>query len=655
MGGLVTVALVLACLGAGRGILISADHSTRLGADGVAGLTGLALLTWLGGWVVLAGAYSAVVGWALLGLGGGALALQLIRSRDERADPGPASGGVPFAALAFGLLSLAVAATRVLSEFALPITNVNDDLPTYWVFPRLLLESGGFIEPFNARRLVNLGATPFLQSFFWKDFTIAAGGIADAVLGQLLIWAGARAIPSTVSRRPQPAWRGEALALAALLLSLTLPRGNAMPTLLPMGSAIVLILLSRRITDAKSTADGIRTAVAWGLVAAWLIGLRVSNIPFPAILWLSGALVALWRRDQPLRWRYVVAALATVVGLIPWSLTLWQSSGTPFFPIVEGNYHLHESFPMPVTVPGVVAFVGDCLWTNHIGIVAAIGGLAALRPAVRQISLQIIVTLLMLVVVTAVMSDMGQSLDSFSIHRYSAPFLAAGLIFFTGAILVGSADARHTPGEPRGRWRPLWLAIALVPWLMIRVALDLGQQDLYWVSNGGVIWNSAIVAVRSAARAWDSGLEVPGWPGRADYEAAQASLPADARVVSATDKPFFFRFDRQVIHTLDIPGLVSPPPGMPAFEGPEQIAAYLRRLGYTHLAFTPPLASTGLYAPDQWTYLETYSRSYRHWARYVLKFLQNEERLARSYAVAYRGPGLVVIDLQSPAAGLREP
>ena len=132
------------------------------------------------------------------------------------------------------------------------------------------------------------------------------------------------------------------------------------------------------------------------------------------------------------------------------------------------------------------------------------------------------------------------------------------------------------------------------------------------------------------------------------YEAAQASLPASAKLVSATETPFLFRFDRQPIHTLDIPGLVSPAPGMPSFEGPERIAAYLRGLGYTHLAFTPPDASTGLYSPAQWTHLASYSLTYRNWARYFLTFLENEERLARSYAVSYESPEIIVLDLRRP-------
>lgn len=648
MGSLVAVALVLACLGAGGLILTSPGPGTRPHADGVAGLTGLALLTWLAGWLVFAGTYSATAGWLLLGLGGSMLVLSLARGGAEPSRALRSSSGGMLGALVLALLSLTLAMSRTISEFAVPIANLNDDLPGYWHFPRLLLESGGFVEPFNARRLTTLGAAPFAQSFFWRDFTIAAPGITDSILGQLLLWAVARAIPNAVSKQPQPAWRGEALALAALVASFTLPRENAMPTLLPMGGALVLILLTQRVTESDNAAGGIRAALAWGLVAAWLIGLRISNAPFPAMLWLVGAFVAARNKDQPQVFRLVVAAVATVVGLLPWNLALWRSSGTPLFPVIEGNYHLQESFPAPLDVPGVLEFIGSALWANHAWIIAIVGCLAATRPRTRQLSLQVMASLLALVSITAAMADMGRSLDSFSVHRYTAPFMAAGVIFLAGVILLCGTNPSTAKGARRWQLQPLLLFIALTPWLMIRVPLSLGQQDLYWVSNFSVIWDSAVSSLRNASNAWRSGLAVREWPGRTAYEAAQASLPASAKLVSATETPFLFRFDRQPIHTLDIPGLVSPAPGMPSFEGPERIAAYLRGLGYTHLAFTPPDASTGLYSPAQWTHLASYSLTYRNWARYFLTFLENEERLARSYAVSYESPEIIVLDLRRP-------
>jgi len=653
VAALVIIALLLACLGAGRLILASGGDCARPLFDGVAGLTGLALLTGLAGWLVLAGSYSAAAGWVLLALGSGALIVDLFRVRSQAAVTARASGGAPVGAWMLGLLSLSLAMGRVLGELAVPVFNVNDDLPGYWHFPRMLLESGGFIEPFNARRLVTLGATPFVQSFFWKDFGIAAAGMADAVLGQFVIWAAARAIPNALSTRPAPAWLGEAFGLAGLLVSLTLMRENAMPALLPMGGVLVLILLTRRMTESATTisgpAAGLRAALAWGLVAAWIISLRISNAPFPAMLWLVGALAAILHRNQQQGLRLAAAALATLVGLLPWSLALWRSSGTPLFPLLAGNYHGDGGVPAPLDYSVLFPFVGDVLWTNHVWLLVIIGGMAALRPGVRLLALQIVAGLVALAVVTAVMSDSGQTVDSFSIHRYSAPFFAASIVVLAGPILVTLSPSSDAQPAQRRPLRPVVLIIALALWLLIPVPLRQSNDATYWISNAALIEDVTARSVRSGADAWAAGLTARKWPGQGAYEEAQALLPADARLVSAAETPFFFRFDRQIVHTLDIPGLVSPPPGMPSFDDPEQIAAYLRSLGYTHLAYTPLRAATGLYSSGQWLNLNEHgTRSERNWARYMLTFLQNEDRLARSYTATYQSPDLVVIDLKSP-------
>jgi hypothetical protein len=316
---------------------------------------------------------------------------------------------------------------------------------------------------------------------------------------------------------------------------------------------------------------------------------------------------------------------------------------------VHGNYRLENSPPAPVDFAGILDFAGNCLWTNHVWVVVAIGTVAALRPAVRLLSIQVISALVLLVTVTAVMANGGQAVDSLSVHRYSAPFLVAGLVILAGSLLVTE------PGATRGRLRLLLPGVGLALWLLIPVDLRFSMEEQrYRITNFGLIHRSAVQSADAAVEAWVSGLRVRELPGRTSYEAAQARLPADARLVSATDAPFLFRFDTQTIHTLDIPGLVSPPPGMPAFEGPESIAAYFRGLGYTHLAFTPPRAATGqattgLYSTDQWLGLnEQGTLQERNWARHVLAFLQNEAHLERSYPVAFQSLELVVIDLRQP-------
>ena len=652
---LVAAGVTLGCLGAGRALLMADGRGVRSPVDAVAGLTGLALLTALAGWLVLAGVYSEFAGWTLLACGGGALVLLWFRQRAQpsmtRAEPG---GVEPLylraVALVLGLASLALATGRALSEFDPQFLSDCDDFPSYFHFPRLLIESGGFIEPFNLRRLGVLGAAPLVQSFFWRDFTTSAGPMTDAVLGQLLVWGAARAIPSTLSGRRQPAWIGEAFGLGALLASLTIWNINTVPVLLPMGGALVLMLLTHGIAQAATDAGGRRAALAWGLVAAWLIGLRTINVTFPALFWLIAALVALRGRNREQGVRLGLAAAATVVGLLPWCLALWRSSGTPLFPFIAGNYRFEGLFSAPLDARGVVDYVVNSLWASRVWVIALLAALALRRPGGRLLAVQVVAALLVLVAVTAASLT---AFDSFTIQRYCAPFLAAGLVFLAAAALfgagAGAATAASSPGvQPsvRGRLSPLWVWGVLLLWLGMPVELRMDNDPFYLPNIGGIEVN--VVRRRHAALdAIRSGFRVVEYPGRDHYDVAQTLLPADARLASATEKPFFFRFDRQVIHTLDCLGQVSPAPGMPFFKGPEALASYLRDLGYTHLAFTPSRAGGCLYSRDHWEEKRLNGTFvWQKWAPYFLDFMANMESLEATHPVLYKERDLVVISLR---------
>ena len=636
------LALILSCLGAGRALLEPAG-TLRPRSDGVAGLSGLAALTALAGWMVLAGAYSVAASWGLLALGGGALILKLAGDPRRSRTAQPESRRLPVGAILIGLVSLVVATGRVIGELIVPFVEPWDDWPSYWHFPRLLLESGGFVEPFSFRRLSALGAAPFVQSFFWPGFRLAANGVADAVLGQLLLWAVVRRVPEALARKPQPAWIGEALALAALLVSLTIPSPNSQPTLLPMAGALGLILLTQQLATDEPEHRW-RTALAWGLVAAWLIGLRTSNVIFPAGLWLCSALLALGHRDGRQGSHLALAGLATVVGLLPWCLALWQSSGTPLYPLVAGNYRFPESlYSLPLDAASLGALVLDRLWVSRVWIIAALGALAALNPRLRNLALAVVTALVLLVALSAAATS---GLDAITIHRLTAPFLAAGVIVLAAAVLSTEAKAAPAGVEsaPDRDWKPLLLWAVLALWFFLPVTLPDGAWQVP-ASNRSMFEYQGLRRATAAATAWDL-KAMPKEPQRGLYEEAQARLPAAARLLSAAERPYLFRFDRQVVHTLEFLGAVSPAPGMPFFKGPEPLARYLRELGYTHLAFTPtPYAPVGQETVEFANPITGIERL----LPYMADFGASTQRLEQMYPIVFRAPELVVLDLRRPS------
>jgi hypothetical protein len=610
------------------------------------GSGGLALLCWLGGWLAATHLYSRAASLALLALGLAALALCAHDTR--RLVPAASRPGA--AALALAVLAGALFLVRALGSVRSPFVNPCDDWPAYFHLPKLLLETGGLDEPFSMRRLGVLGVGPLLQTFLWPTWPTRAAAIADATLGGLVVWGAARAaVALRVDAHPSPV-AVEAAGLLAGVASLSMPLANGSPALLPMGGALVLLCLSTLLARGAATPRaGAAHAVLWGAVAAVVVGMRTSNIGFPGMLGLTGLALALARRDGAAMRRWLLAALAFGVALAPWSLSSWLSSATPFFPVILGNYRFPGVFSAPLSPGETLAFVASCLWACRlwfplvlaavVGRVAGWGGTAALTAA--AISATVVATALALT-----------ASDSFNVFRYSAPFLVATVVFLFALWLGGlerSALARSAPRRQLGL-----VVVAAVLWTFLPVevethsALDdgLGPKRFDSSPARGVARSAngwRVAALGTLRR----GLHEPRIAGAEHFVAAQARLGNDARILSAVSKPFFWRFDRHLVHTVDCPGQASPPPGMPFFEGPEALADYLLELGYTHLAFTPPGLDRCLYSLSHWTAAE---RSgvflWESIAPYFVDFLRNEQALAAKLGSVYQSREVIVVDLR---------
>lgn len=641
---IVIAALIVGCRGLGRAVLGTRRTPTRADpyTPAVTGLTGLALLTWLSGWLVVGGVYSETAASLLLTAGIAAWFLRGPKPDAPRIPLRPEPRWNP-AAVLLCLLALALGLMRAAGDLSLNSLNACADLAASLHFPRLMLESGGFIEPFSFRRLGTLGAAPMLQGYLWPYFYTAAPLVTDALIGQMLLWAAARELPALLSGAPVGPVRREAFGLGGLLVAWTAPVSNSLPVFMVMGGALVLLLLTRHlcVTPAEGR-GGLRSAVAWGLVAAWLLGLRTSVAPFPALLWVGCVFWAAWQRNPRLLQRLAVAAVALVVGLLPWSISLWQSSGTPLFPLWPGNYRPGGMLGESPEVGGLLAYIGECLWQSRVWLVALMAVVVALRPPGRVAAVGLALVLTGVVVVTG---GTMSGFDPATVHRYTAPFLGAGVLFLAALVLPSG-----TAPSARTWWQPLAAAAVLAIWLFMPVAWREGDSSVA-MSNLFRLQVNLRSYARDALAMTRSGLAIPVARGAAEYVEAQGLLPPDAKVLAATDMPFYFRFDDQTVHTMDLPGEVSPDPGMPFFAGREPLAIYLRGLGYTHLAFTPASASACMYSPDLWNSSDDPSRpAAARRASHIQDFIGNAELLTRTYPVTYAGRGLVVVDLRQPAA-----
>lgn len=653
-------ALALASLGFGATLLGVGSRTAPPRIDAVSALTGLAVLTALMGWPVLCGVYSIGAAWPGMGVGVALLArcaLRMRRSAPSRLAPrdGGEPRGARIAAWVLRLVSFGLIAATCLGGLQSVVYNACDDWPGYFHLPRLMLETGGYVEPFSLRRMSSLGAVPFLQGLFWNDLGVAGPGVADGLVGQGLLWASVRTLPSLGAgddRRP-PVWLGEAFALLALLLSFSLVVWNTTPVVLPMAGTLVLAAMSFELSHRAGTTGGLALAAAWGFVAAWLIGIRLNGAPLPATLWALAGAVALTRRDRALLLRVVVAGAATGLGLLPWCLSLWQSSGTPLFPLVPGHLRVPDLNVAGLDLAAWGLAIAEGLMDGRVWAICLCAALASCVAGHRRTSVGLTASILVMMAATTATST---GFERITTYRYSAPFALGGLLFL-GVVSAASFATwlrrdRPTAQRRRGALGLVVLVAVCIAWLVVPFEYPRGRErTLRRHSNLETL--AANLARRSGGLRktlgrWSGseGFAVFAFRGAELHARAQATLPADARVVSATTSPFLFRFDRQTIHTLDLLGVVGPDPGWPIGEGPEALADYFVGLGYTHLMFSPPRQPACLYSLSGWSRNRTSDEPYlRKLAPLMIDAMENERRLARSRRILFRSQPVVVVDL----------
>ena len=597
-------------------------------------LVGIAVLTPLAGAFVAMNAYSRGVSLALLALAGAGWLAR--RHAPRMRGPSPSLW-----ARAAWLGCLAFALARTVLGLRFTQFNPCDDWVAYLHFPRLLLESGGFEEPFGMRRLGVLGAGPFLQGFFWPAWGVAANPLADAVFGVVATVGGALALHRELAEPPAPRASAPAFVGVALLATLVVPHINTLPTLLPFGGALLLYALHARLAlGDPQRATAARDAVCFGVLAAWLIGLRVSNAVVPALLW-SFLLVRALRERARLR-QVAIAAAATALALAPWCLSLLRSSGTPLFPLLRGNYRFATVFSEPLSNGALLGFVSECLATSRVPWLVGLAAVTWLaRRELRGVALDLALAAIGLVAATAVATS---AFDSFVVQRYCAPFVIPALLALGVAALASGSAAW------RSHWRTAAVLAIAAAWLFIPVKTRVAKQhfslSLSWLGAGyATAWLESLQRFAESPFARDEFL------GSEPYLEAQRLLPRGARVVSAAEQAYLWRHDTQVVHGLDLLGQVSPAPGMPFFRGAESVADYFVSLGYTHLAFTPPHRGICIYSEKHWLdHLANGQWMWRQWAPYFLDFMATQRELARTRRVLYRAPTLVVLDLRARAA-----
>jgi hypothetical protein len=250
--------------------------------------------------------------------------------------------------VAFACLAVASVITIVLSLFPL-IWEPLDDAIAYASFPRKMLETGNLIEPFSFRRIVGFGGYQYLQTLAYPFLSHGALHVFDRGIVTSLV---AAALACFARRRLGLSWPLASLGGLAFLAH-PLIRVNLAPA--SIFSLLSLSLLeSFELTAERPAIPTLKRAAILALLIAGLLSLRANALAIAGSLVLILVLSernACGRISSSLRAKLgllVQVAIVTAVLLLPWSLALYRSSGTFFFPLFKGNYNPAISMCVPL-------------------------------------------------------------------------------------------------------------------------------------------------------------------------------------------------------------------------------------------------------------------------------------------------------------------
>lgn len=637
---LLSIMLWAACAGVGLRLLPRTDsppdetEPVSWRQPGVAACVGLGVLLVLGGIAALVRIpwWSVVAPFLIAGL---ALAINEVRGFDLRRTPRSVR---IIGATGAGALVL-VAVLEAMPGLRLPL-NVCDDFRAYLPLAHRLIDTNGLVDPWNARRLQNVGGFTFLQALPVSVFGNDGLGVIETVVGSVFL-AGL-----FVANGYRTTW-ARVLSVGFILAVplLFVPRVNSTGVL--MGSPLIVATLActvelRVAVRARTMHAAARWAIGGGLVATALFSVRPNLGALAAAFLALGALSATGTGWLARIRVLAVAAASTLVALVPWSIASWQTVGTPLFPLLAGNQNRaavqHETAANLRDLADQAFSLlrgGPYLWIA-LGVLVVAFLVRKTLPDAPAILMAAVLTV-GFIVLTALLEYFAARQ---AFVRYVAP-AAEGLAVFFVCECVRAADALPAPERPSRR---------LAPYLSVAAAIALAAVGystlLVNLENPALVGGVTLITKAAGNDLQPGPLFVVSTPAlHSAYERALARVDPD-RTIAAVDRPYLIDYAKFDIPNMDLPGFTAPDATFPFFTGPVPKIARLRREGYDTLLATVPATEACLNPFVLRVQSFQHTRSYSQPARYYLDWEEDIAAIAAKapHAVQRFGP-LLVIDL----------
>jgi hypothetical protein len=520
-----------------------------------------------------------------------------------------------------------------------------DDTPAYLVFPRQLVQIGDMLQPFSFRRISSFGA----QSLFQATLLVGAApehvhlfdrGICGVVVVAMILGAPRDSGSSPFALRLLP---------AVLVLLLPNYRMNCAAVL---SGTLFLFAIYRTLEIAASPSQRPRMhAAVLGLLVAAACALRPFFVlPATATVALTLLLGGKWRSTgrRLLVEEALVIAGTTLAALLPWSLALLRSNGTPLYPPFDGDYRSASGFTTMVLGYERIKMIWDELryWepvaTIHLFFIAGLVASKNDTPAFRASYFALLVGFIVMLLLIPIS-------DSKDLVRYAYPLELA----FVLVVTLRSLAAFAPPGEPSAMAAGVLVLAACAGELYWKHDESQMAYDDMFEQARNLIAGKALLpgGGHSPRYHLDNGelLDTPMISMRAEhiYGELQRAVPAGAPIAAMVEEPYRFDFRRNRVSILDLPGVVGPRGGIPVFHGPEAVAKYFLSLGLRYVALVDTHTCLALYSLRAWEQhgISKVVGPQNFIAPIVLDIFSNFERLGQSRRHLFEEGGMVVLDL----------